>query len=235
MNGYREYSKDIWDYLRDMPYMPTRADRDGLLANDPDRVQLWDYFFRIKPEDLGKPQKEEIKEIEECTLQEISTHNQRQNEIAEAIRENRRILFWRRFKNILYGGGCFALTILTYRFVINNHLGIDWLIGCTSPFFTFGLTLWLTIPIVGRDEKREIRDLRAQSVLLHELHAKSLKAKVERKNFLKSEIKELKKKIPKPPPDIDVHRWFTEHLDIVVEDSKRETGLLSSVLIEAWS
>ena len=232
MNGYKEYSKDIWDYLGDIPYMPTRADRDRLLANDPDRVQLWDYFFRIKPGDLGKPQKEEIKEIEECILQEISTHTQKQNEIAGAIRENRRILFWKEVKNFLYGGGCFALTIFIYRFVINNHIGINWLIGCASPFFTFGLTLWLTITLVGRSEKREIQDLKAQSILLHELHDKSIKAKVVRKSFLKSEIKELKKKIPKPPSDMRVYQWFIEYLDIVTEDSKRETGLLSDDLLD---
>jgi hypothetical protein len=232
MIGYKAYSKDIWDYLGDMPYMPTRADRDRLLANDPDRVQLWDYFFRIKPEDVGEPQKEEIREIEKCILQEISTHTQKQNEIAEAIRNNRRLLFWKKLRNFLYGGGCFALTIFIYRFVTNNKLSIDWLIGCTSPFLTSGLILWLTITIVGWNEKREIRALKAQSSFLNEQHSQSIKAKMERKKFLKSEIKELKKQIPTPPLDIDVHRWFTEHLDSVVEDSKRETGLLSSELIE---
>jgi len=29
---YKEYSKDIWEYLDDLPYMPSRADRDKLLA-----------------------------------------------------------------------------------------------------------------------------------------------------------------------------------------------------------
>jgi hypothetical protein len=56
-----EYSKDIWDYLVDMPYMPSRTDRDKLIkSDDPARVQIWDYFFRIKKEDVGIPQQKEI-------------------------------------------------------------------------------------------------------------------------------------------------------------------------------
>ncbi len=63
-------SKDIWDYLSDMPYMPSREDRDDLVKNaeaDPlkmKRVQLWDYFFRIHPDDVAKPQKQELVALE---------------------------------------------------------------------------------------------------------------------------------------------------------------------------
>jgi hypothetical protein len=232
MNVYKEYSKDIWDYLGDMPYMPTRADRDRLLASDdPARVQIWDYFFRIKPKDVGKPQKEEIKAIEECIIEEISEHIKKQKEIGDFIKENKRIILWKRLKNSLYGGGCFILTASVYRFTINNNLSIDWVIACTSPFLIIGLALWLAIAVVGWNEKREIRDSRAQSVLLRKLHDESIKSKVERKNFLKLEIKQLKKQIPNPPPDREVHLWLMEHLGMVVEDAKRATGLVGKSLI----
>jgi predicted nucleic acid-binding Zn-ribbon protein len=64
------YSKDIWDYLSDMPYMPSRKDRDDLVKDaeaDPSkmkRIQLWDYFFRIRPDDVAKPQKQELIELD---------------------------------------------------------------------------------------------------------------------------------------------------------------------------
>lgn len=64
-----DYSADIWDYLVDMPYLPGRKDRDNLVKeaqSDPSRqkrVALWDYFFRIRKEDLGKPQKKELAEL----------------------------------------------------------------------------------------------------------------------------------------------------------------------------
>ncbi len=64
------YSPDIWDYLHDMPYMPDRYDRDRLVKaaeTDPSkvkRVRLWDYFFRINFNDVGKPQKKELAILE---------------------------------------------------------------------------------------------------------------------------------------------------------------------------
>ncbi|NJN95104.1 MAG: hypothetical protein HC875_13865 [Anaerolineales bacterium] len=66
-----DYSTDIWDYLIDMPYLPSRQDRDRLVKeaesnlSNKKRIQLWDYFFRIKPDDVGKPQKREIAKLEE--------------------------------------------------------------------------------------------------------------------------------------------------------------------------
>ncbi|HLO15318.1 MAG TPA: toll/interleukin-1 receptor domain-containing protein [Anaerolineales bacterium] len=63
---YPVYSKDIWDYLVDMPYMPSRSDRDNLAESaDDKRRRIWDYFFRIKPEDVGRPQEREINNLKE--------------------------------------------------------------------------------------------------------------------------------------------------------------------------
>lgn len=63
--SYPIYSEDLWDYLEDMKRMPSRRDRDKLVANaradtaEGKRVQLWDYFFRIRPEDVGLPLRRE--------------------------------------------------------------------------------------------------------------------------------------------------------------------------------
>jgi hypothetical protein len=59
----------IWDYLGDMPYMPSKRDRERIekLADERDqkqRVQIWDYFFRPRPEDVGKPVFEELTELQ---------------------------------------------------------------------------------------------------------------------------------------------------------------------------
>jgi hypothetical protein len=162
----------------------------------------------------------------------ISNYAQRQRQIEDSVRENKRILFWKKLKNFLYGGGCFIVAILVYRLVIVNNPNINWLIACTSPFLISGLILWLTISIVGWNEKREIRDLKVQSTLLHELHGERIKRMVERKYDLKLQIKTLKKQIPQPPPDMDVYQWFVEHLKMVIEDSKQATGLLSHNLID---
>jgi hypothetical protein len=68
---YEKYPQDIWAYLGDMKDMPSRDDRDKLISQaktDPSqtkRVHLWDYFFRIKEDDVGKPQKAEIARLEQ--------------------------------------------------------------------------------------------------------------------------------------------------------------------------
>ncbi|HEX7679727.1 MAG TPA: hypothetical protein VF713_16470, partial [Thermoanaerobaculia bacterium] len=62
------YSTSLWDYLGDMPYMPSAGDRE-LLKKKADanpaharRVQIWDYFFRPEREDVGKPIRHELTE-----------------------------------------------------------------------------------------------------------------------------------------------------------------------------
>ena len=64
------FSEDIWDYLGDMPDMPTRNDRDTLLQmarkypRQEKRVHIWDYFFSINPTAVGFPQKREIEQLQ---------------------------------------------------------------------------------------------------------------------------------------------------------------------------
>ena len=64
----KTFSRDLWDYLGEMPLMPSRQDRDELVLmgnadpNQQKRAQIWDYFFRIDPNDLGKPQLRQIEE-----------------------------------------------------------------------------------------------------------------------------------------------------------------------------
>lgn len=56
-----EYPTSLWAYLGDMSsYMPTAEDREKLLEYANKRVKIWDYFFRPKPEDIGKPVQEEL-------------------------------------------------------------------------------------------------------------------------------------------------------------------------------
>ena len=65
-----EHSRDIFDYLADVPGLPSRADRDHLVQQaltDPTkekRVRIWDYFFPIDQEYIGKPQLREIEDLE---------------------------------------------------------------------------------------------------------------------------------------------------------------------------
>lgn len=60
------HSSSIWDYLDDMPYMPSARDRQLFQRKsgvDKLRVRIWDYFFRPKDDDVGKPVRREIEEL----------------------------------------------------------------------------------------------------------------------------------------------------------------------------
>lgn len=97
MEKYPEYSKNLWDYLNDMPYMPSRKDREQFIEkNDKKHLEIWDYFFRIREEDVGKPQKGEIEElnndIEEKTKfknEKISSSRSEINSLDSKIKELR--------------------------------------------------------------------------------------------------------------------------------------------------
>lgn len=88
------YSDDIWDYLIDMRhYMPSRQDRDSLLKEaaidieKQKRVQLWDYFFRIRPDDVGKPQRDEIKKLQKAISVSKAEHDKALQDFERARRD----------------------------------------------------------------------------------------------------------------------------------------------------
>jgi hypothetical protein len=58
---FPRYSTSLWDYLGDMAYMPSAEDRE-LVRKKGHRVQIWDYFFRPNPEDVGRPIRRELME-----------------------------------------------------------------------------------------------------------------------------------------------------------------------------
>jgi hypothetical protein len=58
----------IWDYLGDMPYMPSKRDRERIVElaekrKQPRRIQIWDYFFRPEEKDVGKAVDAELSEL----------------------------------------------------------------------------------------------------------------------------------------------------------------------------
>jgi len=226
MSGYKEYSADIWDYLGDMPYMPSRLDRDELIQlGDEKRVQIWDYFFRIKPEDLGKPQKDEITEIENFIEKEISDYKQKQKAIADSINSQTRSLMQKRMRNFLYGIGGLLIAGMIYYLSEKYRLGPEFNVLCSAPLALFGLLMWVSIGFTGWDERREIRKLKNRSLVLNDEHNKTIQEKTDRKNYLRAQIRALKRQIPIPPSGDIVRVWLNEYLLELVEKAKNETGL----------
>ena len=80
------FSNDVWDYLSDMPYLPSRRDRDELRdqamknPKQEKRLQIWDYFFHIRIADVGKPQKQVIDSLTRDKEQRLIAMRARTNQ-----------------------------------------------------------------------------------------------------------------------------------------------------------
>lgn len=76
--GFLQYPDKLWDYLdgdyhSDLLYMPSRDDRQ-LIIGDEKRLRIWDFFFRFEPDDVGKPQKRKIEELQKERSEQIKAH-----------------------------------------------------------------------------------------------------------------------------------------------------------------
>ncbi len=190
----KQFSKDIWDYLGDMPYMPTRYDRDSLVkvaendSRNAKRVHIWEYFFRINPDDVGKPHLAEI----------------------EALRR-----YWANSEQTLEA---------TYQQRRNYFL--------VATFI--GLTISLATPYIGLEKYQHwaIPFLLLGSItLIANLVITMTKFKTTRNHYqneidkLNMAIGSLKKRIPTPPTDSQVHQWLQEDIERLTRQAIERTGL----------
>ena len=160
MSEYREYPKEVWGYLNDMLYMPSRLDRNRLYeAGDQKHVQIWDYFFQINPDDVGLPQKREISQIDKRLGEAINLYNNKQKEIKNSIKELQRSIFLMRLKNLLLGFVGLILSVALSNFLAGYLLTLKLIIALLSPFILYSLAMWISVGLVGRKEKNEIRYL----------------------------------------------------------------------------
>lgn len=88
---FPSYSMRLWDYLGDMPYMPTASDRELLekkAAANPShahRIRIWDYFFTPRPEDVGKPIQRELSELRVQAANQEAEGHQRLQQSRDAL------------------------------------------------------------------------------------------------------------------------------------------------------
>lgn len=220
------FSRDIWDYLNDMPYMPSRGDRDTLVKIAQEdkskikRVKLWDYFFRIKPEDIGKPQKR--------ALETILNYKTSQTLFLRAD-----VMSWYFFslKVFLIGGISWVIFLGHEKIkkVAQNFIEsvISICPSCMSPnagsdFYVFLDQFWIFSLL-----------LTASSIAIASYHFYSHQTEIkkleeaceERIAYLNKSILSLQKRIPSPPSDVQVHEWLKEDLDILTQLAKEYTNL----------
>ncbi len=226
MLEYKEYSRDLWDYLVDMPYMPSRQDRDRLLnpSTDNHRVQIWDYFFRVKPEDVGKPQQNEIESIRKSLGDQIKTYNQKVKNVRTEIENLRRKILTERLKRSFLGVGGLVVGGLSLAYFLPNNQYLFSLL-VSIPLILFGLITAIGIGFAARNERRESKELQIQLRNMKKLNESSVKRAIRRIKQLEVEILELRKQIPELPQDEIVSKWLRDDFKFLQEKSKEKSGL----------
>jgi hypothetical protein len=229
------YSNNLWDYLEDMPYLPSRRDRDELVqTGEEKRVFIWDYFFRIIPAHVGKPQKIEIENINKDLFQKIQQYKKTRESINEQIADLERGLFQIRVKNFFYGIGGFVFSAILYKTFSNYATVYSLSIICVMLPIIYGIVMWTLIGLGGRKEKRDIRYFRNEFRLLIEDYFLYTENVIARKNILRTEIKLLKDQIPSSCPNDMVRKWLNEDFKHLYEKSKEVTALSNRLInIEA--
>jgi hypothetical protein len=219
-------SLNIWDYLDDLPYMPSREDRDRLVkSGEEKRVQIWDYFFRIDPDDVGKPQKNEISEIKDKVSERIAKHNQVQQAIKNHVANLHNRIFQKRVNSFSLGTISFILAWLFNKVLLDYDLHYRYSDEVFYILILYGVVLWFTMGIVGWNEKSEINDYMEELRSLNRERDLYIKERLNRKNTLRNEIKGLKKQIPACPSYDRVREWLDDDFRGLYERSVQITAL----------
>jgi hypothetical protein len=233
---YPEYPKDIWDYLAyedDLPYMPSRQDRDALLDENVEkhRVQIWDYFFRIKPEDVGLPQQREIQSIRKSLQEFIDVYTQDIRELKNKINELNRIIFFAKLKRALLGFGFLAFgLVIFFRYLVNVNSIYFYCIS--FPLLLFGVIAFLSIRFTARDERRAKSGFEDRLIEKKQQKDARVNRDVKRIRVLDEAIDTLKLQLPEPPYDYVVREWLTQDFRELWKKAIEKTGLGSDRLVE---
>lgn len=232
MNDLRSYPESVWDYLGDMPQIPARSDRDLLVARgDSRRVKIWDYFFRIRPEDVGKPLAREIEEIEVDLKLRLQEHDEIVTRLQADIQEIKDFIRRRRIKRAAIAAAALLLGAAGTLFGYLNQgapVGMIWV--CSAPLFFAGLVFAFGAFFAGGEAGQRQAQLIEELESLKEENRQMVKEAVTRTNALKQKIRELIAQIPKPPDDETVQAWLQEDLERLRQDSIEKTGMGSRLV-----
>lgn len=206
---------------------PNRISPIGLDMNN--RVKIWDYFFRIDPNLVGRKQKDKIKEIKDTQKKLNEGYAAKKFELEREFRKNQNsiqgIREW--FKKVINTDSSERQMLINLNLVIG---GITLLALCgiirVADFWQFVVSMFaianlgffvivpVRIAILNTEKRRKLkRELDEQ-----------LKSLEERKNIiddsakydiakLEKEIEILRSQIPTPPRGEDVREWLRRDLE----------------------
>ncbi|MDP1624329.1 MAG: hypothetical protein Q8L64_01020 [bacterium] len=235
MPEYNNYPRDIWEYVKDLPYMPSRADREKLFRdeNKRERVKLWDYFFRIKPEDVGKPQRAEISFIIKNIRISIKKCKQREQEILERIKELEKSALIKVVKRLAWGIAVLVSVLFIVSRISTETISVQDKYIYGAAFFLFWLIVMAVFVglgyLVGGDKKESKR----LAVILQEFKGENLKEIDEARNRisnLKKEVARLRRQLPMPLSGEEVRKWLNGEFEKLWNYAKTEVALIRDII-----
>jgi len=199
-----------------------------------ERVQLWDYFFRIKPKDVGKPQREEISSIIKEIRVSVEKCKQQEKETLEKTAELKRIALVKAIK--WFVSGCIVIGVVLFlsskTIVFENFPIQDKYFYSVIVSLLGLLTLVLIIGIksITGNEKRIIDELALSLKNTKKTLLKKSDEAKHRINALKKEVARLRRQVPKPISGEEAREWLEREFKELWHYTKTEISLVRNII-----
>lgn len=233
MPEYKKYPRDLWEYIKDLPYMPSRADREKFFGDKEkrERIKLWDYFFRIRLGDVGKPQREEISSLIREIRESVEKCKQREKEILEKINGLERTAFIKVIIRLIWGSAVLGIILFIFnrismleaisRYVYSVSFSLSWLII---------LIVLVGLGYVAGDEKKESRWLALDLKELKDAHFQKVDEARHRISALKKEIARLRRQVPPPLSGEEARDWLDREFKKLWNYARTEVALVRDII-----
>ncbi len=235
MSEYIKYPRDLWEYIKDLSYMPSRADREKFLIDETkrERIKLWDYFFRFKPEDVGKPQRKEISFLIREIRESVEKCKQREEDVLNKIKEYERRAFVKAITKFFWGS-----IVLGIALFLSNRISTETI--SAHDKYVYGVVFffsWLIILIIFvglsfflGEEKKESRWLVLDLKEFKDAHFKKVDEDKYRIKALKREITRLRRQVPKPLSGAEARNWLDREFKKLWAHTKSEVALVRDII-----
>lgn len=216
--------------------MPSRVDRERLFLNEKtrERVKLWDYFFRVKPEDIGRPQREEIRFLIEEIRTIIKGCKQREEDVLRRTQELRRSALEKAIKRLVWGIVVFIMVMfVSNRIFVLETISIrdKYIYGIVVSFcWLVILVILISIGYLVGGERREIRWLALALQEFKTLNSKKIAETKKRIYALKKGIARLRRQIPKPLTGEEARKWLNGEFQKLWDYTKVEVALVRDII-----